>query len=238
VRLVLSASLIGLFCASWADDSLFAELLVAQALRNLAEAPSAMVTVTGESRSSTGSVPFELRAWREGIDKFRIESISGEGKQEKLLIVADGKYVWRWDDQRREYAVVEQPSGLANTLSCVQSLAPGTAAAPLRFLVGYAPMPATCRYELQATDTTKDGSAYTVRCAQTGEEYVFTIRMPATGMPVLQAARHAQVRNVGRSRVTVTSQATFPTPETAIPGLYRFTPPPGARGVSGFEGGR
>lgn len=224
------------------DTGEHARALVEQALSAWTAQESLCFHATGTTSTGDSTVRFSVTVWKSGSDKVRLQYLEGNDASSLILLVADGKNVWRWNQARKEYQQLRAPGGGANLLALMSSLAPANATGALRLVMGDSELVPAGQYLVTGSPPGTSGGTRVVQCsatrgvgkAETGSRVSFHIVEGETG-PWLQEVRMSQTRVTARSLARVSWTGAFVQGKDLGPEGFAFVPPPGSRCVGVYD---
>ncbi|MEP0765440.1 MAG: hypothetical protein HRF45_02710 [Fimbriimonadia bacterium] len=241
--IVASCVLVALSAAALAQDTAEqARALVDRALSAWTAQESLCFHVTGTTTAGDSTTNFTATVWKSGPEKVRLQYLEGGNASSLILIIADGKSVWRWSQARKEYQQIHALGGGANLLALMSSLAPANATGALRLVMGDSDLVPAGQYFLTGSPPGTAAGTQIVQCsatkgvgkAETGTRVTFRIVEGETG-PWLQEVRMSQTRTTSRSLARVSWRGSFVQWKELGPEGFTFVPPPGSRCVGVYE---
>ncbi len=199
---------------------------ILNAVRNSLSAPRFYAEVTGWER--TGNNPtrqYLMRCWYEG-GKLLVEAY--EDAKIRLLLVNDGRYVWRYDPVANEYTFLPQGSTFQEVIGTIVAWSRKEMQRPMRLLALSprwltAPSSNVQPTYVEVWQSTGQGNSW----RGTSLRFDFDAPHPAGKMDKLYIYERYDITGGGTREGEFTMTFSYPANSFGIP--FTFVPPPGSR---------
>ena len=224
------------------DTTEHARALLSRSLSAWTAQDSLCFHVSGATTMGESRVSFTATVWKSGFDKVRLQYLEDGNASSLILVIADGKHVWRWNQARKEYQQLVGPSDGASLLALMCSLAPANANGALRLAMGDSDLVPAGQYLMTGSSPAAVGAVHVIHCSATkgvgkaeiGSRVTFRIVEGETGH-WLQEVRMSETRSASSSLARVSWTGTFVLGKDLGPEAFTFVPPPGSRCVGVYQ---